>query len=80
MISYLENNQRERKIISVSKKRQITIPQKYFEALGLGNEVECVLQEDSILERDLSRVFYLILFGNIKSLLIEHIPMSSDFV
>jgi DNA-binding FrmR family transcriptional regulator len=31
-------------------------------------------------ERDLSRVFYLILFGNIKSLLIEHIPMSSDFV
>jgi len=33
-----------------------------------------------IVERDLTRVFYLILFGNIKSLLIEHIPMSSDFV
>ncbi len=54
MISYLENNQRKRKIISVSKKRQITIPQKFFEVLDLGNEVECVLQEDSILIRPIS--------------------------
>ena len=51
MNSYIKNNQKERKIISVSKKRQITIPQKYFNILGLSNEVECILQENSIVIR-----------------------------
>jgi len=41
----------ERKIISVSVKRQITIPQKYFDALGFDNEAECILQESGILIR-----------------------------
>lgn len=41
----------ERKIISVSGKRQVTIPQKYFEALGFGNEAECILQKNSIIIR-----------------------------
>jgi bifunctional DNA-binding transcriptional regulator/antitoxin component of YhaV-PrlF toxin-antitoxin module len=41
----------ERKIISVSMKRQITIPQKYFEALGFNNEAECILQEGGLLIR-----------------------------
>jgi len=41
----------ERKTISVSSKRQITIPQKYFEVLGFGNEVECILQSNSIVIR-----------------------------
>ena len=41
----------ERKIISVSGKRQLTIPQKYFTALGFDNEAECVLQEDGLLIR-----------------------------
>jgi len=41
----------ERKIISVSVKRQITIPQKYFEALGFSSEAECILQEDGLLIR-----------------------------
>jgi len=41
----------ERKIISVSTKRQITIPQKYFDALGFGNEAECVLQGECIMLR-----------------------------
>lgn len=41
----------ERKIISVSSKRQITIPQKYFEVLGFSNEVECILQKNSIVIR-----------------------------
>jgi len=41
----------ERKIISVSVKRQITIPQKYFDALGFNNEAECILQDNSILIR-----------------------------
>ena len=39
----------ERKIISVSLKRQLTIPQKYFEALSFSNEAECILQEDGLL-------------------------------
>lgn len=41
----------ERKIISVSGKRQITIPQKYFEALGFSNEAECILQNNAIIIR-----------------------------
>lgn len=41
----------ERKIISVSGKRQVTIPQKYFEALGFSNEAECILQNNSIVLR-----------------------------
>jgi len=38
----------ERKIISISAKRQVTIPQKYFDALGFANEAECILQNHSI--------------------------------
>lgn len=43
----------ERKIISVSVKRQLTIPQKFFEALGFDSEAECILQDDGILIRPL---------------------------
>jgi len=42
---------KERKIISVSVKRQLTIPQKYFDALGFSNEAECIMQDDGILIR-----------------------------
>jgi len=45
------DNRIERKIISVSVKRQLTIPQKYFDALGFDNEAECILQEDGLLIR-----------------------------
>ena len=41
----------ERKIISVSGKRQITIPQKYFEVLGFSNEAECILLNNAIVIR-----------------------------
>lgn len=41
----------ERKIISVSGKRQITIPQKYFEVLGFSSEAECILQNNAIVIR-----------------------------
>jgi len=41
----------ERKIISVSVKRQITIPQKYFDALGFNDETECILGNGYILLR-----------------------------
>ena len=46
-------NMVERKIISVSMKRQLTIPQKFFESLGFNNEAECILQEDGLLIRPL---------------------------
>ena len=48
-INAVRKNSIERKIISVSRKRQITIPQKYFEALGFFNEAECILQNDRII-------------------------------
>jgi len=41
----------ERKVISISLKRQLTIPQKYYNALGFDNEAECVLQEEGLLIR-----------------------------
>ena len=36
------------KKISVSVKRQITIPIEYYNALNIGDEVECMLVDDSI--------------------------------
>lgn len=41
----------EHKIISISSKRQITIPQKYFEMLGFNGEAECILQNGGIFLR-----------------------------
>jgi len=49
--SAVRSNSMERKIISVSGKRQITIPQKYFEVLGFSNEAECILQNNAIVIR-----------------------------
>jgi bifunctional DNA-binding transcriptional regulator/antitoxin component of YhaV-PrlF toxin-antitoxin module len=43
----------DRKIISVSHKRQITIPLKYFEELNINNEVECLLKDNCIIIRPL---------------------------
>ena len=47
---------KERKIISVSSKRQLTIPQKYYDLLGFDNEAECVLHDDCILIRPLQNI------------------------
>ena len=44
----------ERKIINVTGKRQITIPLKFYEKLGLGKEVECFLAHDSVVIRPLT--------------------------
>ena len=41
----LERGHMDRKIIAVSSKRQITIPQKFYERLQLSNEVECFVAE-----------------------------------
>ena len=45
------DEKKEWKTISISVKRQLTIPQKYFDALGFSSEAECILQEDGLLIR-----------------------------
>ena len=44
----------ERKIISVTGKRQITIPLRFYEKLRFGKEVECLLTDDAVVLRPLS--------------------------
>lgn len=39
------------KRISVSEKRQITIPMEYYKALGIENEVECIMKNNCIIIR-----------------------------
>jgi len=41
----------ERKTVSISSKRQITIPQKFFSCLGFTNEAECVLRGNELVIR-----------------------------
>lgn len=36
------------KRISITSKRQMTIPQVFFSALGFGNEAECSIQDDAL--------------------------------
>lgn len=38
----VKNETIDRKIIHISSKRQITIPAKYYEALGFRDEIECI--------------------------------------
>lgn len=41
----------EYKRISISSKRQITIPQKYYEQLGFGSEAECTVRGGELVLR-----------------------------
>ena len=40
-----------KKRISVSQKRQITLPIEFFSSLEIGNEVECYMQNNAIVIR-----------------------------
>jgi bifunctional DNA-binding transcriptional regulator/antitoxin component of YhaV-PrlF toxin-antitoxin module len=40
-----------RKIISISSKRQLTIPLKYYETLGFDKEAECVIRGNELVIR-----------------------------
>ena len=40
-----------RKVLSISSKRQITIPQKFFQTLGFADEAECILRGDELIIR-----------------------------
>ena len=44
-------NHMNRKTIRISEKRQLTIPQKFFEALGFSTEAECILRGNEIVLR-----------------------------
>lgn len=46
-----EKNIMRPKRISVSRKRQITIPLEYCKALNIENEVECIMKNNSIIIR-----------------------------
>ena len=39
----------EKRRIHISSKRQITIPSKYYNALGLTNEVDCIYANDMLI-------------------------------
>ena len=44
-------NPMNRKTIRISEERQLTIPQKFFEALGFSTEAECILRGNEIVLR-----------------------------
>jgi len=50
----MERSVMDRKIIRVTGKRQITIPQKFYEHLRFDKEVECVLADGAIVLRPLA--------------------------
>jgi bifunctional DNA-binding transcriptional regulator/antitoxin component of YhaV-PrlF toxin-antitoxin module len=41
----------DKKIVSISSKRQITIPQKFFTRLGFETEAECILRDNELVIR-----------------------------
>lgn len=41
----------DKKTVSISQKRQITIPAKFFELLGFGTEAECILRGNELIIR-----------------------------
>ena len=45
----LEKTLIEKRRIHISSKRQITIPSKYYEALGLSDEVDCIYANDMLI-------------------------------
>ena len=45
----------DKKIVSISSKRQITIPQKYFTHLGFENEAEIIMRGNELVIRPAQR-------------------------
>ena len=50
------NTKMNRKILSISSKRQITIPQKFYHSLGFGDEAECIVRGDELIIRPVKTV------------------------
>ena len=51
MATAAKERRMERKTIRISSKRQVTIPQRYFECLGFGEEAECILRGNELVIR-----------------------------
>lgn len=47
--------QLERKTLSISSKRQITIPQKFYNALGFEQEAECLVRDNELIIRPIHK-------------------------
>jgi bifunctional DNA-binding transcriptional regulator/antitoxin component of YhaV-PrlF toxin-antitoxin module len=43
------DGQMEKRRINISSKRQITIPAKYFDSLGLDKELDCIYSKDMLI-------------------------------
>ena len=46
-----ESKKVDRKLLSISSKRQITIPQKFYKTLGFGGEAECMIRGNELVIR-----------------------------
>jgi hypothetical protein len=56
-MSIISGKKADRKIVSISSKRQITIPQKFFQALHFELEAECELHDNEIIIRPVKTVY-----------------------
>lgn len=50
-VALKENQNMSKKIVSISSKRQITIPQKFFNLLGFDKEAECTIRGNELIIR-----------------------------
>ena len=50
------NTTMKKKVLHISSKRQITIPQKFYQSLGFEDEAECVVRGDELIIRPLKSV------------------------
>lgn len=55
-VTEMENTKMNRKVLSISSKRQITIPQRFYKSLGFGNEAECIVRGDELVIRPIKTV------------------------
>ncbi len=51
-----ETKKMNRKVLSISSKRQITIPQRFYRSLGFGDEAECMVRGDELVIRPIKTV------------------------
>ena len=52
----MENTKMNRKVLSISSKRQITIPQRFYKSLGFDDEAECIVRGDELVIRPIKTV------------------------
>lgn len=50
------NSKMDRKVLSISSKRQITIPQKFYKSLGFADEAECIMHGNALIIRPVKTI------------------------